>query len=115
MTQRKQAAGTGRIRAAWSAMLGALGVLLGLTPHVLHHVGFLAGTALVAGVGGTAVFGAIGLVASIPFLLRLRQRFKSWWAPAIGLAVFIVMFSISAFVIGPALSAAEVASGPPNR
>ncbi len=93
-----------RLRAWWNALVGAIGVVVGLAPHVLHHIGLLAGTALVAGAGGTAVFGLVGLVASVPLLLRLRRRFHTWWAPAIGLAVFAVMFSVSAFVIGPAIS-----------
>jgi hypothetical protein len=50
------------------------------------------------------LFGILGLIASIPLLLRLKRRFASWWAPMIGLAVFAVMFSVSAFVIGPAIS-----------
>ena len=95
---------TGRLGALWSAVVAAGGVLLGLLPHVLHHVAFLAGTALVAGSGGTALFGAIGLVASVPLLLRLRRRFDTWLAPAIGLLVFVLMFGVSAFVIGPATS-----------
>jgi phosphotransferase system glucose/maltose/N-acetylglucosamine-specific IIC component len=77
---------------------------VGLAPHVLHHIGLLAGTALVAGAAGTTVFGLLGLVAAIPLLLRLKRRFGSWWAPAIGLAVFAAMFLLSAFVIGPAIS-----------
>lgn len=95
---------TGRLGALWSAVVGAFGVVLGLLPHVLHHVAFLAGTALVAGSGGTALFGAIGLVVSIPLLLRLRRRFGTWLAPAIGLLVFVLMFLVSAFVVGPATS-----------
>jgi predicted PurR-regulated permease PerM len=46
----------------------------------------------------------VGLAASVPLLLRLRRRFDSWWAPAIGLSLFAVMFALSAFVIGPAIS-----------
>lgn len=94
----------GRLRALWNAVLAAIGTVVGLAPHVLHHVGLLAGTALIAGSGGTVLFGVIGLAASVPMLLRLRRRFGSWWAPVIGLAVFAVMFSLSAFVIGPAIS-----------
>ena len=93
-----------RMRAAWNAVVGAIAAVVGLAPHVLHHVGFLAGTALVAGAGGTLLFGAVGLVASVPFLLRLHRRFHTWRAPAIALAVFATMFSLSAFVIGPAIS-----------
>ena len=68
---------------------------MGLLPHVLHHIGLLAGTALVAGSGGTALFGALGLLASIPMLVRLYRRFGSWIAPALGLLVFAAMFSLS--------------------
>jgi hypothetical protein len=93
-----------RLRALWNAVVGGLGFVMGLLPHVLHHVGLLAGSALVAGSGGTALFGALGFVASIPLLLRLRRRFGTWLAPAIGLLIFAAMFSLSAFVIGPAIS-----------
>ena len=95
-----------RVRAAWNALLGAIGIVVGLIPHVLHHVSLLAGTAVVAGSGGTALFGGLGLLASAPFLLRLRRRFGTWRAPAIGLLVFAIMFSLSAFVVGPAISGA---------
>ncbi len=93
-----------RLRAWWSALVGAIGAVVGLAPHVLHHIGLLAGTALVAGTGGTTLFALLGLVASVPFLLRLRRRFGTWWAPAIGLAVFAVMFAVSALLIGPAIN-----------
>jgi hypothetical protein len=94
----------GRLRALWSAAVGAVGVVVGLAPHVLHHVGFLVGTALVAGAAGTALFGVLGLLASVPMLVRLRRRFGNWWAPGIALAVFAVMFTVSTVVIGPAIS-----------
>lgn len=99
----------GRLRAWWSAVVGVIGTVVGLVPHVLHHIGLLAGTALVAGGGGTALFGALGLVASVPLLLRL---FGTWWAPAVGLVVFVVMFSVSAFIVGPAINGG--ADGPPR-
>lgn len=86
---------------AWAAAIGLWGALTGVLPHVLHHVGPLAGTALVAGAGGTLVFGGLGLVASVPFLIRLRRRFQSWAAPAIALGVFAGMFAFSTFVVGP--------------
>lgn len=82
---------------------GAIAVFLGLLPHVLHHVGPLAGAALFAGVAGSLLFGAIGLVAAIPFLLRVHRRSGSWRMPAAALALFAVMFSISTFLIGPAI------------
>ncbi|HET7450841.1 MAG TPA: hypothetical protein VFJ78_09600 [Gaiellaceae bacterium] len=95
------AAAAGR---AWSALLAVWGGVTGLAPHVLHHVGPLAGAALLAGAGGRLLFAAIGFVAAIPFLLRLQRRFASWKAPAIALAVFVAMFSLSSFVIGPAIT-----------
>jgi len=94
----------GRLRAWWSSFVGAIGAVVGLAPHVLHHIGPLAGTALIAGAGGTALFGALGLLASVPLLLRLRRRYASWWAPAIALGVFAAMFSLSTFVVGPLIS-----------
>jgi hypothetical protein len=71
---------TGQTRAWWNALTGALGTVAGLAPHVLHHIGLLAGTAFIAGAGGTALFGILGLALSVPMLLRLRRRFASWWA-----------------------------------
>src|SRR5581483_6404578 len=95
-----------------AAVSGGLTGALGVVPHVLHHVTFLAGTALVAGSGGTALFGAIGLVVSLPLLLRLRRRFGTWRAPAIGLAIFAGVFALSAFVIGPAISGGSGGGSP---
>ncbi len=101
------------LRAWWNAAVAAIGTVVGLAPHVLHHIGLLAGTALIAGGGGTALFGVLGLAASVPFLLRLRRRFHSWWAPAIGLAAFAVMFALSAFLIGPAINGSSGGSPAP--
>jgi len=101
---------------------GAIAMFLGLLPHILHHVGPLAGAALFAGVAGSLLFGALGLIAAIPFLLRLRRRSGSWRVPAAMLALFAVMFSISTFLIGPAIgdegngdggSATQSKSAPP--
>ena len=36
---------------------GAVAAISGIAPHVLHHVGPLAGSALLAGAGGTVLFG----------------------------------------------------------
>ena len=88
----------------------AVSAVLGLLPHVLHHVGPLAGAALLAGTAGTLLFGAIGLVAAVPFLLRVHRRCGNWRVPAALLALFAVMFSISAFVIGPAITGSDDAS-----
>ena len=88
----------------WSGVLAAWGGFVGLLPHVLHHVGPLAGAALLAGATGRVLFAAIGFVAAIPFLRRLHRRFQTWRAPALALAVFAAMFSLSSFVVGPAIS-----------
>lgn len=101
-----------RLHALWHSLVGAVGLVMGLLPHVLHHIGLLAGTALVAGSGGTALFGVLGLLASIPMLVRLYRRFGSWVAPALGLLVFASMFSLSAFVVGPAISGTGAEVGP---
>jgi hypothetical protein len=99
---------------AWEAVLAAWGAFTGLLPHVLHHVGPLAGAALLAGATGRALFAAIGFVAAIPFLLRLRRRFGSWRAPAAALAVFAAMFAISSYVIGPAITGSGDTKAPPG-
>jgi len=88
----------------WSVVVAAWAAVTGIAPHVLHHVGPLAGTALVAGAGGQVLFGAVGFVATIPMLLRLHRRFGTWVAPAIALGVFAAVFSFSTFVIGPRIS-----------
>ena len=94
-------------RTVWTVLSGGLGGIVGLAPHVLHHIGPLVGTALVAGAGGTALFGVLGLVASVPMLIKLRRRFSNWWAPGIALGVFTAMFLISSFVVGPLISAPD--------
>jgi hypothetical protein len=88
----------------WGAVSAAIGAVMGLLPHVLHHVGLLAGAALVTGVAGNLLFGAVGLLLSIPLLRRLHHRFGTWKAPAIAVALFAMMFALSALVIGPAIS-----------
>lgn len=88
----------------WSGLTAVVGAIMGLVPHVLHHVGFFAGAALVTGVGGNLAFGALGLLFSVPLLRRLYRRFRTWKAPAVAVLVFATMFSLSAFVIGPAIS-----------
>lgn len=71
---------------------------------MLHHIGLVFGAALVTGAAGNVVFGALGLLLSIPLLRRLHSRFETWKAPAVGLVALVAMFSVSAFVIGPAIS-----------
>lgn len=106
---------TSRLAALWSAVSGVGAGVMGLLPHLLHHVGFLAGTALVAGAGGNLVFGALGLVLSVPLLRRLHRRFATWKAPAVALVFFAAMFSLSAFVIGPTISDTDPQPAPTER
>lgn len=96
--------GPGRVRAAL-ATAGA-GVL-GAAPHVLHHVGPLAGAALLAGVGGQLLFGALGLLAAVPMLRRVRRHTGSWRVPGVLLAAMTAMFVFSSLVIGPALTSGD--------
>jgi hypothetical protein len=87
-----------------SGRAAVVAAVLGLAPHVLHHAGLLAGSALIAGTGGALLFGAVGFLAAIPFLLRAHRRCGNWRVPGALLALFAVVFSISTFVIGPAMS-----------
>ena len=105
----RQPGAFGSVRRTISAVVGAL---LGLAPHVLHHVGLLAGAGLVTGAGGNLLFGVVGLVMSLPLLRSVYRRFGTWKAPAIALAVFAVMFALSAFVVGPALAGSSPAESP---
>ncbi|MFE6649915.1 hypothetical protein ACFVJS_25365 [Nocardioides sp. NPDC057772] len=89
------------------------GTVLGIAPHVLHHIGLLAGAALITGTTGNVLFYAIGLLLSVPMLRRLHRRFRSLWAPTIAVVVFTGLFSVSAFVIGPAISGTDD-SPPPS-
>lgn len=102
-----------RLAAARDTAGAVLGAVLGLVPHLLHHVTLIAGTALVTGAGGNALFFAVGLLLSVPMLRRLHRRFGSWVAPAIAVAIFVAMFSLSAFVIGPAISGESTAPSAP--
>jgi hypothetical protein len=85
--------------ALWAAITGA-------APHVLHHVGPLAGTALVAGSGGRALFAVAGFVATIPLLRRLRRRTGSWRVPGLALAAFAAIYAVSTLFVGPAIGGA---------
>lgn len=93
-----------KVAGARDAVSAGVGVLMGLVPHVMHHIGLLAGAALVTGVIGNAAFFAVGLVLSIPLLRRLYRRFHTWLAPTVAIVVFAALFSLSALVIGPAIS-----------
>ncbi len=91
-------------RTLGSLLSGTIAALSGIAPHVLHHVGPLAGAALLAGAGGTVLFGLAGFALSIPMLLRLRRRFGTWAAPAVASAIFTAVYLFSALVVGPALT-----------
>ena len=102
----------GILAKAWRTVSAAFGASLGLLPHVLHHTGLIFGAALVTGTGGNLLFGTLGLLFSVPLLRRLYTRFHTWKAPAMALAIFVAMFALSAFVIGPAISADSPADTP---
>jgi hypothetical protein len=101
--------GVRAVRTMATAASGAIGAISGIAPHVLHHVGPLAGTALLAGGGGTLLFGVAGFALSVPMLLRLRRRFGTWAAPAVAGAIFSGIYLVSALVVGPALTAERTA------
>src|SRR5690625_7520058 len=71
-------------RTVWTVITGTVGGVVGLAPHLLHHAGPLVGTALVAGAGGTALFGFLGLVASVAVVVKLKSRFRSGRTPGSG-------------------------------
>ena len=102
----------GRLASIRDSIGAFFGALLGLAPHVLHHVGLLAGAALITGATGNALFFLVGLVFSIPMLRRLHRRFRTWKAPALAVVVFAAMFSLSAFVIGPAITGDSSSTDP---
>ena len=102
-TVREEQPNRGWTTRLYGALSGAVGTIAGITPHVLHHVGPIAGAAVLTGTGGNILFGAIGFVVTVPLLLRLRRRFGSWLAPGIALAIFAAMFTVSTLWIGPAV------------
>jgi hypothetical protein len=101
------APGRGLVARAWAALVAAWGVVVGLAPHVLHHVGPLAGAALLAGLGGKALFFALGLVLSLPLLRRLHRHFGTLVAPLVAVVVFAAMFMFSSFVIAPRITGSD--------
>ena len=111
VARRPRRAIAGRV---WAAIVAAWGVLSGLAPHVLHHVGPLAGAALLAGFGGKVLFFALGLVLSVPLLRRLYRRFKTWLAPVLAIGVFAVMFAVSSLVIAPLFTGGSKTPAPPG-
>src|SRR6266542_6417817 len=91
----------------WGALVALWAVVTGIAPHVLHHVGPLAGAALLAGVGGKALFFALGLLLSLPMLRRLYRRFGTLVAPALAVVAFAAVFTFSSLVIAPRLTGSE--------
>lgn len=87
---------------------------MGLAPHVLHHVGLLAGAALLTGALGNSILYVVGLLLSLPLLHRLRRRFNTWKAAVWGGVVFTVMFAVSAFVVGPLINPGEAPAPVPS-
>lgn len=87
-----------------AAVLAVWGVVVGVAPHVLHHVGPFAGAALLAGAGGKVLFGALGFALSIPFLVRLYRRFDALAAPVVATAVFAAIFAFSTLVVSPLIT-----------
>ncbi|MCU0278330.1 MAG: hypothetical protein MUF33_01695 [Candidatus Nanopelagicales bacterium] len=103
-------AGSGR----WNAATGLIATVAGITPHVLHHIGLVAGAFLITGAVGNLLFGALGLLLSVPLLRRLHRRF-GWRAPAVAAGIFVLMFAFSAFVVGPAISPEEPVAPAPSQ
>ena len=87
-----------------AAALALWGIVVGAAPHVLHHVGPLAGAALLAGASGKLLFGAVGLAFSIPFLRRLHRRFRTLLAPVVAAGTFVALFALSTLVVSPLLT-----------
>ena len=102
------------LRRARVAASGAAAAFLGLLPHILHHAGPLAGAALFAGIGGSLLFGVLGLIAAIPFLVRMKRRSGSWRRPLAALLLFAAVFAVSTFVIGPALTGSDSDGAKPS-
>lgn len=94
----------GRLGAIRDTVGAVTGAVLGLVPHVLHHIGIIAGAAFIAGAAGNALFYVLGLLLSVPMLRRLHRRFGSWIAPGVAVAIFTAMFLVSALVVGPAIT-----------
>lgn len=83
------------------AVASAAAGVLGAAPHVLHHVGPIAGAALLAGTAGKLLFLVIGFALMLPMVMKMRRHSGSWRAPLIALALFSAVFAFSTFVVGP--------------
>ncbi len=98
----------------WGGVVAAWAVVTGVAPHVLHHLGPLAGAALLAGFGGKAIFFALGLLLSVPMLRRLYRRFGTPVAPGLALVAFAALFTFSSLIVAPWLTGSEKAPGTPG-
>lgn len=98
------AAGPGGPARGRMTFAGIGAAILGAAPHVLHHVGPLAGAALLAGASGRVLFGVLGFAAAMPMLRRMHRRTGSWRIPAGALGVMAAVFGLSSFVLGPAIA-----------
>jgi len=101
------AVGGTRLEHARAALAAMGAAVLGVAPHVLHHVGPLAGAALLAGATGKLLFAALAFLAAVPMLRRMRRRHHSWAVPGGTLALMAVIFAFSTFIVGPALADGE--------
>lgn len=79
----------------------AWGAVSGVAPHLLHHVGPLAGAALLAGAGGQVLFFLAGIALATPMLIRLYRRFRTWAAPAMAVGIFAITYTLSTLFVGP--------------
>ncbi len=95
----------------FNALSGVIGTVAGLTPHLLHHVGPIAGAAVLTGTEGSFLFGTVGFLLTVPMLIRLKKRFATWAAPAIATGLFVAAFAVSTVWIGPAIRGDEGDAG----
>lgn len=103
----------GRVRPL-AGGVGVGGLVTGAAPHVLHHIGLVAGASLLAGTAGTVLFGALGLLAAVPVLVTVRRRTGGWLLPGASLVLFAALFALSSLVLAPLLTGAR-SSGDPHR
>lgn len=104
----------GPLRRLRIAAAGVGAALLGATPHVLHHAGPLAGAALFAGVGGTLLFGALGLHCRNPAAAEDAATHRVVAAPGGRARAVPALFALSSFVVAPALTGAKDDNGQPS-
>lgn len=100
-----------RLRAGWNAIVGGIGLVLGLVPHLLHHATLLAGTALVAGSGGYGALRRAGTSRVDSVARSPAPAVRDLAGAGIRLLIFASMSSLSTFVVGPAISGAGGGAG----